>query len=256
LTNIDVQSFHIFYVDGVTWTGGDVGPADSDTIEHAWIGEWGNWAAKNVVLEGINFHDFTQGTASGSHTECLLITTADNVTVRGNRFKHCDSTGAIYATEINFSDPNGYCLGLVIENNMFIGTNGGSGPKIENDCQTVIRNNSFAGDAGLSLEDWQSDPGNGPSQTVTVVGNYGAMEGCSGLSSYFAFRDNVWLNRACDATDLAVGALNFVDSASDLHLTAGANAIDKGNPSSYPATDIDGQTRFMGSAPDAGVDER
>jgi hypothetical protein len=41
----------------------------------------------------------------------------------------------------------------------------------------------------------------------------------------------------------------------DLHLRAGAIAIDRGAPTAFPMTDIDRQTRPRGSAPDAGADE-
>ena len=48
----------------------------------------------------------------------------------------------------------------------------------------------------------------------------------------------------------------FVNSAAhDYHLAPGSAAIDRGDPNRYPATDIDGQTRPMGLAPDAGADE-
>ena len=41
----------------------------------------------------------------------------------------------------------------------------------------------------------------------------------------------------------------------DFHLNAGAAAIDAGDPANSPATDIDGDARPAGSAPDAGADE-
>ena len=47
----------------------------------------------------------------------------------------------------------------------------------------------------------------------------------------------------------------FVGRSDDLHLTSTAAAINVGNPTTYPATDIDGQPRG-GNRPDAGADER
>ena len=44
-------------------------------------------------------------------------------------------------------------------------------------------------------------------------------------------------------------------AAVDFHLNAGAAAIDAGDPANAPATDIDGDARPAGSAPDAGADE-
>jgi hypothetical protein len=49
--------------------------------------------------------------------------------------------------------------------------------------------------------------------------------------------------------------MRFVDETGfDLHLASTSEAINKGDAGSYPATDIDGQTRT--ATPDAGADER
>jgi hypothetical protein len=69
------------------------------------------------------------------------------------------------------------------------------------------------------------------------------------------FSYNVWQGKACSATD-RTAPLSFVDPRNyNFHLVAGAFAIDRGNPSSYPSTDIDGQPRPQGLLPDAGADE-
>jgi hypothetical protein len=41
----------------------------------------------------------------------------------------------------------------------------------------------------------------------------------------------------------------------DLHLAPGSPALNRGDPGTYPARDIDGQSRPLGSGPDAGADE-
>ena len=201
---------------------------------------------------------------AGTHTECLLLTTADTVTIRDNRFRNCGSTGSIYATEINTDSPNGDCQNVTIENNMFLGRDDGSNDYVhlESDCGILLRNNSFSRGARPYLLDWQNHPGDGPTRTIVAVGNYGnapAVESgwnCSSPPSNVAFSDNVWLNKACSSSDLSVGTLNFVNPASDLHLVAGANAIDQASMTNYASTDVDGQARYSGSAPDAGADER
>ena len=59
----------------------------------------------------------------------------------------------------------------------------------------------------------------------------------------------------CGPTDV-VAPFQFRNPAKlDLHLSAGSPAIGRGDPAGYPATDIDGQRRPRGSAPDAGADE-
>ena len=72
------------------------------------------------------------------------------------------------------------------------------------------------------------------------------------------YRDNVWTGgtNRCDSTDITVSSPGFVDAGSgNLHLTASSPAINRGDPTSFPATDIDGNVRPMGPAPDAGADE-
>jgi hypothetical protein len=41
----------------------------------------------------------------------------------------------------------------------------------------------------------------------------------------------------------------------DLQLAPGSPALNHGDPGSYPTRDIDGQSRPLGSGPDAGADE-
>ena len=83
--------------------------------------------------------------------------------------------------------------------------------------------------------------------------NLAPNDGCASGVSY---RYNVWSGRACGATDKTAVSLGFLDPASlNLHLAAGAAAINAGDPGSYPAQDMDGQARPMGGTPDAGADE-
>ena len=73
--------------------------------------------------------------------------------------------------------------------------------------------------------------------------------------SNVTFDHNVWDGAACSDTDTNAPS-DFVDPAnSDLHLKTGAAAIGHGDPAQYPSTDIDGQTRPIAGAPDAGADE-
>ncbi|HEY7018325.1 MAG TPA: choice-of-anchor Q domain-containing protein, partial [Gaiellaceae bacterium] len=68
------------------------------------------------------------------------------------------------------------------------------------------------------------------------------------------WRYNVIQGGSCGATDLNA-ASGFVNPSSNLHLAAGSAAINRGDPSSYPASDIDGQARPAGGRADAGADE-
>ena len=72
----------------------------------------------------------------------------------------------------------------------------------------------------------------------------------------YTWSHNVWDGAACGASDLNAPS-GFVDVGSlNLHLAPGSAAIDRGDPADYPATDIDGDRRPIGPAPDAGADER
>jgi hypothetical protein len=260
LVNIDVQSFHIGCVDGLDWQGGDVGPSNSDTVEHPYINDATGYIPKNIVLSGIYFHDAIQG-SSGTHTECLLVVAADGLTVERSTFSNCQSTGPLYITVINLAGAQATCRGIVVQNNWFFG-NGSQAAHFENDCDILVRYNSFSAGAFPYLLPYNNHPG-GSQRTVTLVGNYGTapvFEGngsCPSPPSNFVFSYNVFVGTTCAGTgNVSVSSTNFVNPASDLHLLSGANAVDRGTTGNYPADDFDGQARYMGSAPDAGADER
>ena len=62
-------------------------------------------------------------------------------------------------------------------------------------------------------------------------------------------------NTTCGSTDRRAPS-GFRDPARlDLRLRAGAAAIDRGDPKSFPLVDIELQRRPWGRAPDAGADE-
>jgi hypothetical protein len=69
------------------------------------------------------------------------------------------------------------------------------------------------------------------------------------------YRYNVWTNVKCSATDRRA-PLGFRNPGQfDLRLKTGAGAIDRGDPKSFPATDIDRNRRPRGRGPDAGAFE-
>jgi len=260
LVDIDVQSFHIGCVNGLDWDGGDVGPSNSNSVEHPYINDATGYIPANIVLSDIYFHDAVQG-SNGEHTECLLVIAADGLTVERSTFWNCGSTGPLYITVINISGAQATCRGITVQNNWFFG-NGSQAAHFENDCDILVRYNSFSAGAFPYLLPYNNHPG-GSQRTVTLVGNYGTaprFEGngsCPSPPSNFVFSYNVFVGTTCAGPgNLSVSATNFVNPSSDLHLLAGANAIDRGTTGNYPADDFDGQARYTGSAPDAGADER
>jgi hypothetical protein len=89
---------------------------------------------------------------------------------------------------------------------------------------------------------------------VKVYGNVAPMN-LNACNPQLIYAYNVWDGPTCSSTDISA-PLAFVDPANyDFHLKPGAAAINHGDPFSFPGVDIDGQTRPMGAAPDAGADE-
>ena len=90
------------------------------------------------------------------------------------------------------------------------------------------------------------------------IGNLGPMSQYNCYSNGVSYSYNVWKGAACGPTDLNVASLGFLNATPgsfDLHLAPGSPALNRGDPGTYPAPDIDGQSRPLGSGPDAGADE-
>jgi hypothetical protein len=91
-----------------------------------------------------------------------------------------------------------------------------------------------------------------PNGMITLDSNVIATNN-SGNCSRGTWRYNVVASgSSCGGTLAATG---FLTPPQDLHLKSGAAALGVGNPTSYPATDIDGDSRQTGVRPDAGADE-
>jgi hypothetical protein len=194
-----------------------------------------------VLIDGVRFSDFRES-AEGVHTECLQLIHASGLTVRSSRFDRCDGTGAIGVTD-------GPLEHLTFENN-FLGKAGDAYFAIQmtkNTSDVVLRNNTMT--KGMIFSDTESG---GP---WLMEGNYMPHHDslCTAGATHL---HNVYAGGRCSASDVEVDALEVVDAEGfDLHLTPGSAAIGRANPASFPASDIDGQARPLGSAPDAGADE-
>jgi hypothetical protein len=141
---------------------------------------------------------------------------------------------------------------IVIQNNFF--DEGGDGgyyslrfsnfpPAWEN---VLIRNNS-------AVEPLNIDPG--PRKiNFRVIANVAPMPSWECVSRV-TYRYNVWKGARCGRTDLNAVSGFRDPSVLDLRLKAGSPAINRGDPKSFPRTDIQRQRRPMGRRPDAGADE-
>ena len=71
------------------------------------------------------------------------------------------------------------------------------------------------------------------------------------------FSHNLVRQSKCGSTDV-VGQPSYVSTSptsADLHLASGSSGVDQGDANA-PASDLDGQARPRGAAPDIGADER
>jgi chitodextrinase len=212
--------------------------------------------ANHILIDGATFQNYAR-CAPDDHTECLQVEPADDVTIRNAIFKRCDTITVNFANDLansvsaaGFRAPNN----VLIENSFFDAAwDNTGGPtwyalNIRECTNCTVRYNS-----------WLQAP-RMPTGEISLhnrfVGNAGPMSwaACDVPGVVFAF--NVWEGAQCAATDRDVADVGFVDSAAvDLHLRAGSPAIDAGDPSLFPAVDIDGELRPIGGAPDAGADE-
>jgi hypothetical protein len=249
VTFLNVDAGHVFIAGAnASVIGGDYGPTvDKVSLIPPDVGP-------NALIDGATFHDHLRNTG---HMECISLYGAQGVTVRRTRFDTC-SVFAIFATP----EPDQDLRDVLIENNVFsnsgntamsahvkIGSHGGA-------CTNfLMRNNTFVDDNVIS------DCGitAGRATNLRWLGNiFESFDGGGDCGGHVFDYNVIERGSGCGPHDVVVGAgkAGFVDRAGgDLHLRAGSPAIGRGDPSDYPATDIDGNPRPFGSAPDAGADE-
>jgi hypothetical protein len=210
---------------------------------------------RSILIDGARFQNFARCNSS-EHTECLQFEPADYVTIRNSVFTHCDTITLAFFDSLAYDSKSdaGYAVPdhIVIENNFIDHSYDASGGETYNGLQfngctnCIIRNNSW-------LQNSHFPCCGNVAVNIVVTGNVGpqASWDCGGTFSY-----NVFEGGACGATDKNVADIGFVNRAAmDLHLNPGSPAINAVAPGNAPPTDIDGQARPLGGAPDAGADE-
>jgi hypothetical protein len=126
----------------------------------------------------------------------------------------------------------------------------------------LIRFNSFHNGLALGFD---AEP---CFDNVRVVGNVGQVpnpdfwyaDECFPGAPGLAWDHNAWVGETCGATDVLLPALPYVSEATgaeNYHLSGGpaVDLVPGTTPDQQLATDIDGQTRPLGPARDAGSDE-
>jgi hypothetical protein len=265
LQNINGENFNVWGgASFITFKGGDWGPSlcyagHSGGACEAQIGaaviNGVVYLPHDITFDGIYMHDFQSTDLSLYHDTCMFIISGYNFTIRNSKFRMCS------AQDIFMQDWPGYGLhDVTIENNWI------DAPR----ANGVIQGNISLSFSGRNNIIWTNflvrnntifgsiDAGNGQTggwNNTRIIGNAGEYATCQqapGLS----WSHNVWTQSKCSSTDKQVASLGVVSVNNfDYHLTAGSPAIDAADPTSYPSTDIDGQNRPAGGAPDAGADE-
>jgi hypothetical protein len=246
--NVSERFFFVRSSDTVKILGGSVGPSQDGTSPT--IGNYaGSPVSTNVTVDGVFFHDVGRQNCGGCHVECLFLQEADGVVIRNSKFTRCDIMD-LYVSPVQ-GGPT--ARNVLVENNWFDEpTDGGYyAVDVHPDAGTVPVNFTFRyNSVNSSILIYTGFT----YQNMQMVGNIGRISSCDTPGVVYKF--NVWSNQKCGLTDKVAdgGFLNV--NAFDLHLAAGSAAVGYGDPAGYPATDIDGQSRPQGGAPDAGADER
>ena len=240
--NVRGQGFWITGASNVSVIGGSVGPG-VDIHPQIQAADGSNRVPTNILIDGVLFHDWSRS-GPAAHTECLQIGGGNGITIRRSRFRNC----AVMDIHVSHWGNSPLTRNVLIENN-FLDEPTDNGPysiQASDFENVVIRNNSAL--ASFVIFDRE---GSGP---VTLTANVapGQPWECNDAVIY---RYNVWTNVKCSSTDRRA-PLAFRDPRIlDLRLKAGAGAIDRGDPKSFPATDIERNRRPRGRGPDAGASE-
>jgi hypothetical protein len=227
--------------------GGSVGPGDSRDSQIKAENTAGGLVPEDILIDGVDFHDWTRHEDPAAHVECLQIGGARRLTIRNSTFRNCATQGLF----IRSWGGTSVIEDVTIENNWFGSTaEGYYALRVAPSTGSVYGRISVR--YNTSLQSLLIDEG--AAHEVSWVGNVAPKrrDSCAQGQDY---RHNVWDGDACSASDIDA-PLSLVDPASmDLHLAPESIAIDAGDPADHPARDVDGEPRPQGAAPDAGADE-
>ncbi len=245
------NSFHVFYLNGRADNGGEP-ITNATTLDGVTItGGNADRDYGNEMYGGGIFCD-----AYGTNNRCSPALV--NVIISGN---YAESGGGVYN--------NGFMSGV-------------SSPLLTN---VIISGNRADRGGGMTNNGFSGGTSSPSLTNVTISGNHatqygGGMfnQGTDGTSSPALVNSIVWGNKAGSSEMQVAGTgctwersiigpgaavasnLNtdpaFVDATSgDFHVTSGSPAVDHGDETMAPETDIDGDPRPSGTAPDLGADE-
>jgi hypothetical protein len=239
---IKMRQFFIRGADHINYVDSDVGPnVSNDGMNWITAAYQTNDGASDILLDRVRIHDFKKWN-SGAHVDCIGIDDVDGLTIRQSRIWNCEHFSLIFGKDLWSGRA---ARNILIENSFIdccysgyysIGLGDIEGPM-------VIRFNSLT--LGLG---WLG----GSVRSVTLNSNVIATNNQANCSKATWRHNVVRSGGACGGLRAGTG---FKSPPHDLHLVSGAAAIGAGDPTSHPATDIDGDARPKGARPDAGADE-
>ncbi len=263
LHNFEIVSSGTHAPKNIAIIGGTAGPvADGSDNENNLIATNGpetTAVPTKITIEGVLIHEYTK--VGEAHADCLQIWGGNELTIQDNTFKRC-SVFDIFLQAL----PNGKAgtpKNVTIQNNFLEKTiegyfsiflphhNEGNSEHYEN---VDIRNNSatqtICADPRATYTNVKLDGNIAPSLLFWNEATEVDQAEPAGVETDY----NVWYGPGATkfgAHDQLAPA-GFADEATlNLHLTAGAAAIKRGDPANYPATDIEGNPRP--DPPDAGA---
>jgi hypothetical protein len=203
-------------------------------------------------------------TRSEVHNECMYVDGGNRSVFRGNRFIGCP-TMALFFTNSGGDAPY---RDVVVENNVFghtLGDDGGWHPSCAFKIGSGASNQNRLDGWRVHYNTFETGPcvDDLPGGSSTWIGNLGGIE----CVHAFTYRHNVGetcggpgeikVARAVNSKVAPNQAPFYVDAPSgNFRLRAGAAAIDRGDPRTYPRLDGDRKRRPRGRMPDAGAYER
>jgi len=241
---IKMRQFLVRSADHISYIDSEVGPNDSnDGMNWITAAYQTTDPATDVLLDNVRIHDFTKHN-SGAHVDCIGIDDVDGLVIRNSRLWNCEHFSIIFGNDV---ESERAARNALLENNFFdccysgyysLGFGDVEGPM-------MVRFNSMTLGMG-----WLGGSVVGLTFDSNVIsGNSSAN--CSKAT----WRYNIVASGSACGGGGVIAPTGFVGEPDDLHLTSTAAAINFGNPTTYPAADIDGQPRGA-NRPDAGADER
>lgn len=234
-------------VNGVTWRRVEVHNANDANALLFIDGSYpSNGSVKNLTIEDSSFHDVTVPSGSSTHSQCIYVAGTQGMTVRRSYFYNCAIFDIFQSGDVDTTTD------MLIENNVF------EAPRLQGgSCcayftvrfawgvpeRVTVRNNSSEHQMDFRLGAVASK----------VVGN--TIQSGIACADGVQFSHNVVTKtRPCSSTDKSVGSIGYRNPDNhDFGLASSSPAIDAGDPSDHPATDIEGLGRR--GAPDAGAHE-